>query len=446
MLYRKEIPVKYTADVCVVGGGPSGIAASVAAARQGADVFLIESQGCFGGAGTSALVPTFVDFTDGVHFLAGGIGKEVYDRCLAENPHGRSGHNLGYQVERLKKQYDDMVAEAGVRFLFFSSMVDVICKDGIVEAVIAASKSGVYAITAKVFIDCTGDGDLCARSGAPYAIGDEDGKVMGSTLCSMWENVDWSRPCGQQDSFLERAFQDNLFTHEDRHLPGIFQTGIRSGGGNIGHIFGVCGTEEADLTRGMIEGRRILPEFIRFYQNYVGGPFSNAQPVATGATLGVRESRRILGDYVLNANDFLTRASFEDEIGRFFYPIDIHIAEATKAAFERFQKEFSATGQYCGENYGIPYRCLTPQTLQNVFVAGRCISTDRPMQASVRVMPCCFITGQAAGVAAALCVKRGQTSREINVRELQDCLIALGAYLPDKKQRSFVRNISSAIS
>lgn len=433
MLYQKEIPIKYTADICVIGGGPSGIAAAVAAARQRADVFLIEAQGCFGGAGTCALVPTFVDFTDGVHFLSGGIGKEVYDRCLAENPHGRVGHSTGYQVERLKKQYDDMVTGAGVRFLFFTSMVDAICTDGTVDAIIVTSKSGIYAIAAKVFIDCTGDGDLCARAGAPYVMGDENGMVMGSTLCSMWEDVDWSIPCPPQDSFLEQAFADKVFTFEDRHLPGIFATGPDSGGGNIGHAFGVRGTEEADLTRGMIEGRRILPEFERFYHDYVGGPFANARPVATGATLGIRESRRILGDYVLNIRDYHTHAVFDDEIGRFFYPIDIHVSAATKEAYEEFMKEFRSTGHYCGENYGIPYRSLTPKNLENVYVAGRCISTDRSMQASIRVMPCCFITGQAAGVAAAMCAQKAQTSRQISVSELQDRLVDLGAFLPNHK-------------
>ena len=433
MIYCRELPVKYTADVCVIGGGPSGVAAAVAAARQGADVFLVESQGCFGGAGTSAMVPTFVDFTDGVHFLAGGIGREIHDRCFAENPHAKVGHSLGYQVERLKKQYDDMITEAGVRFLFFTSMVDAICTGGKVEAIVVSSKSGIYAIAASVFIDCTGAGDLCARSGAPWVIGDENGKVMGSTLCSMWEDVDWTIPCPPQDTFLEQAFADHVFTFEDRHLPGIFATGPDSGGGNIGHAFGVRGIEEEDLTRGMIEGRKILPEFVRFYRDYVGGPFRSAKPVATGAVLGVRESRRILGDYILNVQDFFTHASFEDEIGRFFYPIDIHISEATREAFDNFQKEFRITGSYCGENYGIPYRCLIPRTLDNVLMAGRCISTDRQMQASIRVMPCCFITGQAAGVAAAMCAGSHQSTRQIDTRDLQKRLVSMGGYLPNFK-------------
>ena len=436
MLYQKEIPVKYETDVCVVGGGPAGIAAAVAAARSGAKVFLLESQGCFGGAGTSALVPTFVSFTDGLHFMAGGIGREVYDWCVAENPAGvRYNHsnNIGIPAEGLKRFYDELVTQAGVEFLFFATMVDVIGTDGHVDAVVVAAKSGLYAVSAKVFVDATGDGDLCARAGAPWEMGDENGVVMSSTLCSLWVDVDWEEPYEAQNAQLERAFADHVFSWEDRHLPGIFATGEHTGGGNIGHSFGVNGTEEADLTRGMVEGRRILPEFVRYYRDYVGGAFRDAYPVATGAVLGVRESRRILGDYVLTIEDFHNRSSLEDEIGRYSYPIDIHIPVPTKEAYEAFEKEHSTMVYREGETYGIPYRTLLPRELGNVFVAGRCVSTDKKMQSSIRVMPGCFITGQAVGVAAAMCAEEGKETREVPVGILQDRLVAMGGYLPNHR-------------
>lgn len=433
MIYQRELPVKYTADVCVIGGGPTGVAAAVAAARQGVSVFLVESQGCFGGAGTSGLVTAFTAFTDGVNFMCGGIGKEVYDRTLAASPRGLNGRCLPYQPETLKKIYDDMIAEAGVDFLFFANMVDVVRENGVVKSVIIASKSGLYAVSAKAYVDCTGDGDLCAMADAPYAQGDEAGNVMGATLCSMWMNIDWNAPTMEQNAMLEKAFADKLFTHEDRHLPGIFPTGEQSGMGNLGHVFGVDSTQEEDLTRAMIEGRKLLPEFIEYYQKYVGGAFARAYPVTTAATLGVRESRRILGDYILNVQDYNTRAVFDDEIGRFSYPIDMHVSAATMEAYRHYHDLFYAPPYADGETYGIPYRCLVPQTLDNVFVGGRCISTDKKMQASIRVMPCCFITGQAAGVAAAMCVQQEKTSRQINVSELQDRLVELGAFLPNHK-------------
>ncbi len=431
MIYQREIPVKYDVDVCIIGGGPTGVAAAIAAARQGASVFVIEAQGCFGGAGTSGLVTAFTAFTDGVNFMCGGIGREVYDHTLAASPGGLNGRSLPYQPETLKKIYDDMIQEAGVDFLFFSSMVDVICEEGVVKSIIVASKSGLFAVSAKAFVDCTGDGDLCAMAGAPFAQGDEEGNVMGATLCSMWMNVDWTVPTQAQNAPLEQAFRDKLFTHEDRHLPGIFPTGTQSGMGNLGHIFNVDSTQETELTRAMIEGRKLLPEFIQYYNEYVGGAFAKAYPVTTAATLGVRESRRILGDYVLNVADYHSRAVFDDEIGRFSYPIDMHVSAPTMEAYTHYYTLFTAPPYADGETYGIPYRTLVPRTLHNVWVGGRCISADKQMQASIRVMPCCFVTGQAAGIAAAMCAASGQTSRELDVHALQGRLVKLGAFLPN---------------
>jgi len=430
MLYQKEIPIRCSVDVCVIGGGPTGIAAAVTAARKGASVYLIESQGCFGGAGTSGLVTAFTAFTDGEHFMCGGIGREVYDRALAAGNklHGRS---LPYTPESLKKIYDEMIEEAGVKFLFFSNLVDVIKDEGRVTKVVVACKSGLFAIEAKAFVDGTGDGDLCAMAGAPYLQGDEKGNVMGATLCSMWMNIDWNKDCWEQNRELERAFADGTLTQEDRHLPGIFPTGEQSGMGNLGHLFNVDSTDEQHLTDAMVKGRKMLPEFVKYYNEYLGNAFEKAYPVTTAATLGVRESRRITGDYVLCEKDYDARAIFEDEIGRFSYPIDMHVSAPTRDSYDEYYALFTQRCYRDGETYGIPYRTLTPLTLDNVWVGGRCISTDRAMQASIRVMPCCFITGQAAGMAAALCAKKGCSSRELDIKELQKELVEIGAFLPN---------------
>ena len=303
MIYQKEIPIKSSVDVCVIGGGPTGIAAAITAARAGASVFLIESQGCFGGAGTAGLVTAFTSFTDGVNFMCGGIGREVYDRALAAG-NKLNGRSLPYTPESLKKIYDEMIQEAGVNFLFFSQLVDVVCKDGKVSSVIVASKSGLFAIEAKMFVDGTGDGDLCAMAGASFKQGDDDGAVMGATLCSMWMNIDWTKCGGEQNRMLEKAFSDGVLSQEDRHLPGIFPTGKQSGMGNLGHIFKVDSTKEEELTEAMIKGRKMLPEFVRYYNEYLGEEFEFAYPVATASTLGVRESRRITCDYELNISDY----------------------------------------------------------------------------------------------------------------------------------------------
>jgi hypothetical protein len=204
------------------------------------------------------------------------------------------------------------------------------------------------------------------------------------------------------------------------------------GGGNIGHTFDLDGTDEASLTRALIWGRKSLSEYERYYREYLPG-FQDMELAATGSLLGVRETRRIRGDYTLTIDDFHARARFDDEIGRFSYPVDIHIARPDRASFDKFKKEITENVLPKGENYGIPYRCLTPAGLDNLLVAGRCISADRQMQSSIRVMPCCYITGQAAGVAAALAAQKAVSTREVGVRELQSRLLALGAFLPNFK-------------
>jgi len=288
----------------------------------------------------------------------------------------------------------------------------------------------VFCARAKVYIDATGDGDLCAWAGAPFEIGGPASPPMPSTLCSLWAGIDWNDKAFADNEKLEDAFRDGVFTQEDRHLSGMWRVGEELGGGNIGHSFGVYSTDELSLTEGMLTGRRIMPEYERYYRDYLARGYANARVVMTGSYLGVRESRRIFGDYVLTGDDFDSRARFPDEIGVFSYPIDIHIAKPDKASFEAFHKSHTTRRYKDGEVYGIPYRVLLPKGLENVYVAGRCVSTDQAMQSSIRVMPACFIMGQAAGLGAALAARAGVPPRGVDVAALQTRLKALGAYLP----------------
>jgi len=432
--YTKEIPVKYDVDLCVVGGGPAGLTAAIAAARQGISVYMAESHGFFGGAATAGMVPAFMPFSNGGEFLAGGLGREIYDHCIQKDFHScDSWGTLGIVLEPYKKILDDMVrAEENIKFSFFTTLIDVKTEKSVVKQCIFTAKSGLFAVNAKIFVDGTGDGDLCAWAGAPYELGGPEEPLMPSTLCSLWDDVNWDDKDFHDIEKMEEAIKDGVFSQHDRHLPGMFRTGMSSniGGGNIGHSFGIDSTDELSLTEGMLVGRTILPEYEKYYRQYLGRGYKNSKIIATAPYLGVRESRRIIGDYVLTGDDFFARARFDDEIGVFSYPIDIHPTNATTDRFEKFAKEYFKLRYEPGEFYGIPYRILLPQTLENVYVVGRCASFDRKMQSSIRVMPGCFIMGQAAGVGAALAVTNGIATRKVDVQKLREILKNMGAYLP----------------
>ena len=427
--YSKPIELK-TVDVFVAGGGPAGIAAAVTAARQGKKVLIVESTGCFGGAGTSGLVPMFCSFGNGVDFLAGGIGAEV---CQAHFGECDSRDELRpIRVEELKRLYDKMIKDSGAEFLFFTSLTDVVCdREGHVDYVVCVNKGGLFAVKAGVYLDCTGDGDLCAKAGADFLFGDDDGLTMGSSLCQLWANIDWSRVLPNDDRKLEEAIADGVFQVPDRHLAGIYRVGETVGGGNVGHVFGVNSTDPRSLTDAMVEGRRYVADYHRFYREYLEG-YEKVELVSTASSLSVRESRRIVGDYTMKLDDFIRRASFEDEIGRYNYKVDIHESKPTLEDHEKFKETFHTLWYYPGESYGIPYRALIPKKLSNVLVAGRCISADRPMQSSVRIMACCFITGQAIGMAGSMTADSGDV-RSVSVPELQRRLAEMGAFLPNNK-------------
>lgn len=446
MLWQKNLETRYTVDVFIAGGGPSGITAALAASRLGKSVFLAEASGMFGGAATAALVPSFACFGDGVQTLVQGIGLEIRKKAAPEVPLNYAWTAI--DTERLKRVYDEMMIESGVKFLFFAEVCDVIVSNKRIQSVIVHTKSGFFAVTANVYIDCTGDGDLCALAGADFEQGDDDGEVMPPTLCSQWAGIDFeeikellprlddscqSYPETNKDG-LRQAISDGVFTYPDLHVPGIFRSvkegSVEIGGGNVGHMFHTNPTDDTSLTSAMITGRKQVEEFGCYYKKYQKG-YEHIRLVNTAAYPGIRESRRITCEYTLSLKDFQARASFPDEIGRYCYPVDIHEKTTDPAEHQKFLKEYEELYRYHkGESYGIPYRCLIPKGLSNVLTAGRCIGTDRYMQASIRVMPGCFITGQAVGTAAVLTASQDDV-RNINVDMLQQTLLKQGALLPN---------------
>ncbi len=440
--YSRSVPIRHEVDVFVAGGGPTGVAAAVSAARSGLKVFLAESQGAFGGIGTLGCIPMFLGSSDGVRTVSRGIFTEVVGRLVAADATAQKDLNLDnfnqvwFAPETLKRVLDDMVQEAGVVFSFFTTLLDVKKRGRTVRTAILSAKSGLFGVNARVMVDATGDGDLCVRAGAPFEKGNAHGALIPGTLASLWAGIDWdtvfrAEKFQNKDVQLRKAIADGVFTQHDLHHVGIFRTAARLGAGNIGHLYGIDGTDERNVTKHMVHGRKMALEYQRFYREYMQG-YENLELTHTATIPGIRETRRIMGDYVLQVADYQNRASFPDEIGRFHYPVDIHPHTTDAKAYEEHLEQYNKTFRFKpGESYGIPYRCLLPKNLDNVYVAGRCVSTDQCVQSSLRTMPGCFMTGMAAGVAAGLAVKsaRGKT-RSVKPEELRAELRNRGQYLP----------------
>lgn len=436
-LFRKNIKLCGHFDVAVIGGGPAGIAAAVASARLGAKTLLVEQMGCLGGMGTSGLVPGFCPMTDRVRIIVGGIGRESVERMhrkmgLAPGDNPENWWWIPIDSEVLKLVYDDLISESKAHLRFFTKLVDARCEKNSVSAVILCGVEGLYAVKANIFIDATGDGTLSFFAGASFETGDDNGNLQAPTLCSVFTDVDWQKHresrCNMR-LILKKAISDGAFTSPDLHLPGAFKQGDKIAGMNVGHIFGINGVNDEDLTKAMLKGRKLVQEYLSFYKKYVPG-FEDAKLIGTGSLMGIRETRRITGEYVLSADDFLARRSFKDQIGRYCYSIDIHASGPSREDFKKLEKEFLSKYRYNeGESYGIPFRCLVPKGVNNLLTAGRCISTDRKMNGSTRVMPCCFITGQAAGSAAALSAGDNIQPRLIDVTTLQKTLSKQGVVL-----------------
>ncbi len=432
MISNLDVPLLADSDIVVCGAGPAGVAAALAAARSGGKVLLLEQSGACGGMSTSGLVPAFIHMSDRKHLVASGICHEMVSEMCRRMGVGEINpiwQNIDPEI--LKRVYDETVAEAGIDLLFSVKIADVIRSGDRIEAVLAATAQGLKKVTGRIFIDTTGDGLVAATAGAPFELGDELGRTMSPTLCSQYSNVDLAR-VRETDARREGA-SDLWFRHkkeiplDEYHIVGVSHYGAGSGSGNLGHAYGVNAVDERQLTHGYIRGRQVAKIIHDFYRKFVPG-YEAADLVGTAPLLGVRETRRIMGDYKLTYEDYKQRRHFEDDIGCFYYPVDIHASSSDPEEQKKVELRMKETAYLPGENYGIPYRALRVKNLANLLTAGRCISADREMQSSLRVMPCCMITGVAAGAAAALSVPAGDT-RQIDIARLRNQLRQLGSFL-----------------
>lgn len=426
-LADRKISVDDTYDIVVAGGGPAGCAAAIAAASEGSRVLLIEATGNLGGLGTSGMVPAWCPFTDGEKIIYRGLAEKIFLESKKGVPHEPADLYDWATInpEYLIGVYDRMVAQSGADILFFSRVAAVeMASDDKVDAVIVANKDGLTAYRPKILIDATGDGDICAWAGAEYLKGDSDGVLQKSTLCFSVANIDTKayregpelHSGHNPDSASARASRTGRFPLLDTHCchnlvgPGVVQF-------NANHIEIKDTTDPRQLSDAMRLGRQVADQHLEMLKEFRPDVFRDAFIVKTAIIPGIRDSRRIVGDYLFTGDDWRARRTFDDEIGRNCYFIDIHKSGAPEVHYSR------------GESHGIPYRVLTPKGLRNVLVAGRCISTDEEAYGSLRVMPPCLVTGEAAGVAARLASLSGSRDvHSVDVADLRSRLKARGQY------------------
>jgi len=430
-------------DVIVVGGGPSGCTAAAAAAREGARTLLLEASGCLGGSGTSALGPAWCPFSDKQKIIYRGLAEKVFTAAKRGMAHVKPEALdwVPIDAERLKRVYDDLVTEAGVTVRFHTMLSRVQVDDrGRVTSILTSSKAGLQAWGARVFVDCTGDADLTAWAGGEFHKGNAEGRrLMPATHCFLLANVDEAPyqkgrdlHASNKESPIHRILDSGRFPLiPDLHFcnslvgPGVV-------GFNAGHLFDVDNTDPASVSAALMQGRKMAAQYRDALAEFHPA-FANAFLVCTGSQVGIRETRRIIGDYVLTLDDYLQRRSFPDEICRNSYFIDIHWAkdEIAKDAEQHRKWENTCIHYGPGESHGIPYRCLTPRRLANVLVAGRSISVEQFVQGSIRVMPVCLAMGEAAGIAAALAARATTPDvHAVEVEELRRRIRAEGGYLP----------------
>lgn len=455
MQYSCQIKKVYQADVLVVGGGPAGFGAAIAAARNGADTILIEQTSVLGGMATVGLVGPFMTCYDNdcTEQVVKGIFDELCRRteekggaihpskvkgmCSHNSYYLRSHeHVTPYQSEILALVMDEMVTEAGVRVLFETRLADVMTDGDKITHAVVLMKEGLCAIEAKCFIDCTGDADLAVHAGVPTWSGDKASGIMQpTTLFFEVGNVDSEAYCAELEANRDRLddHMGNCYSWRvqeakengdwslDKNELGLYEQNIPGRWKvNTTRMSYIDSTNTEDVTRAMMEGRRQVQEVLAFMRKYIPG-CKDVQLLQVAPMLGVRESRHIVGKYELTTEDVLNHAIFEDAVCTYAYALDVHHSEGGGVTF-------TLVDRY----YTIPYRCLLPEGCSNLLVAGRCICGSSEAAASYRVMPACVALGQAAGTAAAIAAEGGLNPENVPIDHLRKTLVAQGAVIKEE--------------
>jgi len=418
-------------DVLVCGGGIAGTVAAVAAAREGAQTLLVERSACLGGSATSAAVGQFVGWeTRAGRQVVFGIAEEIVARVAAlggSSGHGHflmsTGHRMdrvAYDPELLKLALDALTAEAGVRVLFHAVLGGVHRVGSTVAEVTVVTKAGPLAIRPRVAIDASGDLDMMARAGARFLALAPDERLQPATLMFRLGPIDFARfdalSSAELAALAEQGVAAGALARAALHCSRV--PGTADGWFNVTRVE-IDATDPFALSAAEAEGRRQAIAAARYIAAAVPG-CTAARLVALAPQLGIRETRRIAGRYLLTAEDLRADRAFSDAVACGAYPIDIHPPQGSGLRFEEFGED---------QCYRIPFRALIPEALDNALVAGRGLSATHEAHAAIRVMPTAMAVGQAAGTAAAMMAASNYSAMELPIDGLRTRLGSAGAYL-----------------
>jgi len=434
-------------DVIVAGGGMSGVAAAVAAARQGSKVLLVEQSSALGGLATGGMVSILMSSLSWFY----GFGREVIDGLIAEGsawhipePAVKGFDYYPFDPEAMKRRLERLVTESGAELYLHTTVTGVRKEGSFIRAVNLYFGGRNMEAEAKVFIDATGGAFLCQLAGEEIVQGDENGQVQAPTMVSGYAGVDFDR----YEAFLKtyedgvraakinmihdlvpKAVEDGVLWGVDLHHPGIFRHLPDSDSGcmNAGHVYGADVFTPKGLTQATLEGRQQAYMLQQFYRKYIPG-FENARMYASG-DLSLRESGRVVGEYIITFEDKSNYRKFSDCIMRFDGGAvsDVHASSSDPAAYKAYVKLYSQRESVRRDDWAeLPYRCLQPKNTDNLLVAGRCISADRKTLGQIRLQSYCLMMGQAAGMAAYLATKEDGNVKKVDVAALQQMLKRAG--------------------